>query len=313
MKFFSAMMVLAAFAVAFGQNTAAGTMTEVSNYGGETEWNGGGKVSCRVGNGGVYSTLARFDLSALTPTVQCTLFVKQADTYFDSDTGTNFLTKISSVMGTWVTGHQADAAEEGSVCYKYRAYSATTPVYWVDGTSSSTVESASQGVGGTHVNGTALHVKSGYSGELSYVALDSQVIYDLKNGCGGIRICVAPGNGAKMRLSRAPGATLRWNPNATPITVAVEKAVPAVKMGQAMNVPNPFTPATTIHFSMRSRELPVRIFNAAGVCVRTLKGINGKAVWDGKDSRGQVLSSGIYVYRIADAGQTAQGWMVFAK
>jgi hypothetical protein len=70
------------------------------------------------------------------------------------------------------------------------------------------------------------------------------------------------------------------------------------------NFPNPFNPSTTISFVLPAgAEAELVIFNLRGQLVRTLaKGylLSGKhsIVWDGTDSLGQPLGSGVYVYRL---------------
>ena len=70
------------------------------------------------------------------------------------------------------------------------------------------------------------------------------------------------------------------------------------------NYPNPFNPNTTISFSF-GKESPVEIavYNISGQKVKTL--FSGKmsagnqvAVWDGRDEKGQPVSSGVYFARM---------------
>ncbi len=73
------------------------------------------------------------------------------------------------------------------------------------------------------------------------------------------------------------------------------------------NYPNPFNPETTIRFSLSGpAAVSLRIYDAAGRLVRTLVGEPLGAgtyarAWDGTDSRGAAVSSGVYLYRL-DAG-----------
>jgi aminopeptidase N len=73
------------------------------------------------------------------------------------------------------------------------------------------------------------------------------------------------------------------------------------------NYPNPFNPATTIRFRLNEpAAVSLRIYDAAGRLVRVLveaplsAGSHARA-WDGTDSRGAEVSSGVYLYRL-DAG-----------
>jgi hypothetical protein len=71
----------------------------------------------------------------------------------------------------------------------------------------------------------------------------------------------------------------------------------------AQNFPNPFNPATRIAFGLAApANVSLRIYDAAGRLVRTLvedarTAGNYSELWDGRDSRGAAVSSGIYFYR----------------
>ena len=70
------------------------------------------------------------------------------------------------------------------------------------------------------------------------------------------------------------------------------------------NFPNPFNPTTTITFAVpKAGDVTLAIYNLRGRLVRTLAegplaAGRHKIVWDGNDSRGQRVASGIYVYRL---------------
>jgi hypothetical protein len=68
--------------------------------------------------------------------------------------------------------------------------------------------------------------------------------------------------------------------------------------------PNPFNPRTEIRYQLPERTaVRLAVFDVAGREVRVLvdavegAGEHG-AVWDGKDARGKVMSSGVYFYRL---------------
>ena len=73
----------------------------------------------------------------------------------------------------------------------------------------------------------------------------------------------------------------------------------------AQNFPNPFNPSTTIRYALPENTfVNLQIFNVLGQPVRTLVNReqspgNQSVEWDGKNDRGQKVSSGIYFYRIA--------------
>ncbi|MBN1165221.1 MAG: T9SS type A sorting domain-containing protein [Candidatus Krumholzibacteriota bacterium] len=68
--------------------------------------------------------------------------------------------------------------------------------------------------------------------------------------------------------------------------------------------PNPFNPSTTIGYSiLKDAHVNLSVFNVSGQLVRTLVDENQarnsyRVVWDGKNNRGKVVSSGVYFYRI---------------
>lgn len=72
----------------------------------------------------------------------------------------------------------------------------------------------------------------------------------------------------------------------------------------AHNYPNPFNPVTTIEFSVPEESyVKLEIYNILGQKVRTLldkillQGTH-RLEWNGKDEKSNILSSGIYFYRI---------------
>jgi len=89
-------------------------------------------------------------------------------------------------------------------------------------------------------------------------------------------------------------------------TVGVEggAGAPPARTALLPNRPNPFNPATTLHFSLKEEGRAVlRIHDAAGRVVRTL--LDGpaaagpaSAVWDGNDEAGRPVSSGVYFVRL---------------
>jgi len=77
--------------------------------------------------------------------------------------------------------------------------------------------------------------------------------------------------------------------------------MPAVtKLNQ--NIPNPFNPETTIHYSLTDAgKVIIEIYNIRGAKVRTLvdeyKNIGYHSIiWNGKDNSGRSVASGLYFY-----------------
>jgi len=86
---------------------------------------------------------------------------------------------------------------------------------------------------------------------------------------------------------------------------------PTISYALDQNVPNPFNPTTTISYTLPDAgAVKLSIYDASGRLVRTLVSSarehgSHAEVWDGTDSAGRAVSSGIYFYRL-DAGKFSQ-------
>ncbi|MBI4122705.1 MAG: T9SS type A sorting domain-containing protein, partial [Parcubacteria group bacterium] len=91
------------------------------------------------------------------------------------------------------------------------------------------------------------------------------------------------------------------------------------KFALLQNFPNPFNPETTIRYSLAEPALvDVSIYSASGQLVRTLvaeeKTVGAHAVmWDGTDSFGRRVASGLYLYRITAGSFTDVKRMLLLK
>jgi len=85
------------------------------------------------------------------------------------------------------------------------------------------------------------------------------------------------------------------------------------------NFPNPFNPSTTIRFTLPAPgHVRLAIFDVAGRRVaelvdRSLGGGPHTMVWDGKDTRGRRVESGVYFYRLETPEGRASRKMVLIK
>jgi len=90
------------------------------------------------------------------------------------------------------------------------------------------------------------------------------------------------------------------------------------------NNPNPFNPETWIPYRLaKDVDVVVKIYNASGLLIRTLDlGHNAAgfytsrgraAYWDGQNSHGEPVGSGIYFYTIQAEGFTATRKMLLLK
>jgi hypothetical protein len=84
----------------------------------------------------------------------------------------------------------------------------------------------------------------------------------------------------------------------------------AYKFALLQNHPNPFNPATTIPFTLPERtRVTLSIYDVAGRLIRTLADEvidegHRERTWDGKDSKGDTVSSGVYFCRLTASDRT---------
>jgi len=85
------------------------------------------------------------------------------------------------------------------------------------------------------------------------------------------------------------------------------------------NYPNPFNPSTTISYDLPiAGRVRLTVCNVLGQTVATLEDERRAAgrysvTWDGTDTHGCALASGVYFYRIETATETAVRKMIFLK
>ena len=102
------------------------------------------------------------------------------------------------------------------------------------------------------------------------------------------------------------------NSNYQGVQMQVDRA-PALPTIAALhqNYPNPFNPSTEIQFDIpTARDVKLRVYNQLGQTVRTLVDNRMKAgthnlKWDGADTQGKAVASGVYFYNL-EAGQFSQ-------
>ena len=101
--------------------------------------------------------------------------------------------------------------------------------------------------------------------------------------------------------------------------VEYEDGRPVCKDYLGANYPNPFNPSTTIEYSLvNDAHVNLSIYNVNGQLVRTLvdakmKMDNYRVIWDGKNNRGNNLSSGIYFLRLKTETFTKTQKMVLLR
>lgn len=83
----------------------------------------------------------------------------------------------------------------------------------------------------------------------------------------------------------------------------VSDPIPQVSVELYKNYPNPFNPSTTISYSLTQRSsVKLDVYNQKGQKITNLENSTKDAglhqiVWNGNDSRGKAVPSGIYLYR----------------
>lgn len=85
------------------------------------------------------------------------------------------------------------------------------------------------------------------------------------------------------------------------------------------NYPNPFNPTTVIKYKLKKADrVKIKIFNILGKQVKVLQnGFNNAGIhqvtWDGKDTQGQRVSSGAYIYQIITQNKIISKKLIIIK
>jgi len=95
--------------------------------------------------------------------------------------------------------------------------------------------------------------------------------------------------------------------------------LPPLELSLAQNYPNPFNPSTTIGFTLPEKSrVRLTIYNCAGREIARLldgarEGGRYEVQWDGRDSHGTAMSSGVYLYRLTAGKRIITKKMVLLK
>ena len=114
------------------------------------------------------------------------------------------------------------------------------------------------------------------------------------------------------------GVIMKYSNPATEISTNVMEIIPTAYQLQ-QNYPNPFNPETTIRFSLpKDNQVELTIYNVLGQKIRNLIYQSypaGEHVvkWDGQDDSGNIVNSGIYIYKIKAGDFTYMRKMTFMK
>ena len=102
----------------------------------------------------------------------------------------------------------------------------------------------------------------------------------------------------------------------------LDEGVEVTSLELTQNYPNPFNPSTKISYNVdASGMVTLKVYDIMGRLVRTL--VDGhrssgnlggySVVWDGKDSQGQQVSAGLYIYSLQTPGGNMTKKMVLMK
>ncbi len=99
-----------------------------------------------------------------------------------------------------------------------------------------------------------------------------------------------------------------------------ETEKPASNLLSLRNAPNPFTPATSIHYLLSEEStVTVVIYDLHGSRIRTLVSNHPEGAgdhflrWDGKNDFGEDLPSGVYIYNVTTNERSVSQRMVLAR
>ena len=106
-----------------------------------------------------------------------------------------------------------------------------------------------------------------------------------------------------------------------PSTTDVKPAAGAepIQLALGQNAPNPFNGETSLHFAIPvSGPVSLEVFNVAGRRVaqlvnRTLPAGVHTVTWNGRDTKGSRVASGVYLYRLTAGGKSLTKDMVLMK
>jgi len=84
------------------------------------------------------------------------------------------------------------------------------------------------------------------------------------------------------------------------------------------NYPNPFNLSTSISFSLPENcQISLKVYNIAGQMVKSFAAEYGAGshtiTWDGTNTKGETVASGIYFYRLVAGNYTCTKKMVLMK
>ena len=105
----------------------------------------------------------------------------------------------------------------------------------------------------------------------------------------------------------------------TGVTSSAPGEAPFMRFELEQNYPNPFNPSTTIEYTLNSSDnVQLQIYDIKGEMIKTLvndfqNSGNYKVIWNGTNSRGERLTSGVYFYSIKSGNTLSTKKMILLK
>ncbi len=125
------------------------------------------------------------------------------------------------------------------------------------------------------------------------------------------------------RLFEIPGDRIRLveiqaaDEDGIPFDITLKQSARPTDFSLRQNYPNPFNPSTVISFTLAERrEWSLEIYNVMGRAVRSFAGEDEgevSVVWDGCNTFGQPVASGVYFYRLEAAGSAETKKMLLVR
>lgn len=133
---------------------------------------------------------------------------------------------------------------------------------------------------------------------------------------GVLALSAANMGGPVFSASALTGGNFSLESGAAPAVIPYAAA--RTDLGAAHCYPVPFKPSaghTKITFTGLTRSARIRVYTVGGQLVRTLdKTDSGDTLdWDVKNSRGEGLASGVYLFIVKSASQTATGKLMIIR
>ena len=143
---------------------------------------------------------------------------------------------------------------------------------------------------------------------------DVVIVLEPNRGCGS-----GPCTKDRRRLAKRLEETVEGPASGKRLSPVVESTGTPDDYALGAAYPNPFNPEITIEFSVpRDGPVKIEVFNAAGqrlssLVDEVLRAGTYKTVWDGLDSNGMPVSSGVYLYRMQAGDFVASRSMTLLK